>query len=151
MNLIYFLKGIPLSEIKFDLSVKLMSAVMEGFGLMGLHDDDFDSLFRAIKEHAEHRMPIGRVQFEDVYLNEDDRLCIKFALSPMILCSAECSYRGLNTVRWFIVLPDLDIDLSQMRIPELLAKSQLGLIETTSYDLQELAKFLDEEHLPFFR
>jgi len=139
-----------MSEIKFYVSVKLMTAVMEGFGLMGIHDDDFVGLFQAIKDHAEHRMPIGRIQFEDVTVNEDDRLRIGFALSPMILCSAEGTYRGINTVRWFIVLPDLNIDLSEMTVPQLLVKSQLGLIETPNYDLEELEQFLDEERLPFF-
>ena len=117
---------------------------------MGVDDDDFDGLFQAIKTHADHRMPIGRVQFEYVTLDEDDRLRVGFALSPMILSSAKGTYTGINTVKWFIVLPDLDMDFSEMTVPKLLAKSQLGLIETPNYDLDELAHFLDEERLPFF-
>ena len=133
-----------------DVAVKLMTAVMEGFALMEIDDDDFDSLFHAIKYHADNRMPIGRIQFEYVFLNDENRLRVGFALSPMILCSAKAKYRGINTVKWFINLPNMDIDFSETTVPSFLAKSQVGLIETPNYDFEDLAQFMDEERLPFF-
>jgi hypothetical protein len=100
-----------------DVAEKLMSAVMEGFALMEIDDDDFDSLFHAIKYHADHRIPTGRIQFEYVFLNDENRLRVGFALSPTILCSAKAKYRGINTVKWFIILPNMDIDFSEMTVP----------------------------------
>ena len=139
-----------MNEKRSEVAKKLISAVIEGVGLIGLDESDFQGLFKVIDEFVAHRMPIGRIQFEETVIDENNNLSVWFALSPMILSSAKETYRGINTVKWFIVLPDLNMDFSELTVSQLLAKSELGLIETPNYDLDELAYFLDKERLPFF-
>ena len=134
----------------FQVTGRLKDAVMESFGLMGLDEQDFEGLFATIGEYSNHRMPIGRVQFEEVDMDEQHQIRISFSLSPMILSSAKNSYLKISTAKWFFIFPDLNMNLDDMILPELLAKSQVRLIDSSRCDLDELVDFLDTETLPFF-